>query len=740
MLGAIFITLFALLLSFSPARAQQPDERARTVIPHAEGEIVILSERQERAPGDLYIAEGRVEITYRDAILRADRVEYYQSERRAMATGNVLFMQGLQRFSGSRAEYNFASQTGKFYDVSGFTDREFFIRARYVEKIGPDRYLVEKGFITACHEAVPKWSFTITRANIDISRAASLRSTTFRIKQLPLLFIPYLRVPLERERRASGFLLPSTGTSTTKGRRISEAFYLVMGESADAFFFADYFSERGFGLGGTLRARPNDRTTLELSAYGVNDRKPEPERASGVDFKAIAETTFDNGFRAVADVDLVTNFRFRQVFSDSFRAATNSFERSVFFLTRNFDAFSFNFLLGRQETFFPVRSAIVRRTPLIEFKGLGRKIGSLPLYFYLDSSIAGLKRSDRLKETPQLMQRFDLFPRLSLPLQPFAGLSLAATFGVRETFWSDSLEEGSEERLTGRNLNREYLFFELAARGPALGRSYRPNGSSSFKHVVSTEVTYRLISGIDEFARIVRFDERDAVADSNEIEYALVNRLFVRGGEGTSELLSFKLAQKYFFDRSFGGAFAPGRLNQFYPLYTITPYLYLIDARRFSPLIAQLRFNPTPSLSLDLRADYDASKSRWRDASLTGLLRTERVFLAGTYFITRQLEPINLEGRSFPAGSLNTNQLQAQIGYGSTLRGFAASLTISYDIQRRQLLNSVGRLHYNWDCCGVAFEFQQFDVGLRVETQFRFSFTLKGIGSFGTLRRPEDLF
>ncbi len=646
LIRAILISLAACFLSLSAVRAQEPDGRARTIIPHAEGDVVILSERQERAPGDLYLAEGRVEITFRDAILRADRIEYYHGERRALAAGNVLFMQGLQRFSGSRAEYNFASQTGKFYDVSGFTDREFFVRAHYVEKTGPDRYLVEKGFITSCHEAVPKWSFTITKADIDVNGAASLRSTTFRIKRLPLLFIPYLRVPLERKRRASGFLLPSTGTSTTKGRRISEAFYLVMGESADAFFFADYFSERGFGFGGTLRARPNDRTTLELSAYGVNDRKPEPERASGVDFKAIAETTFDNGFRAVADVDLVTNFRFRQVFSDSFRAATNSFERSVFFLTRNFDAFSFNFLLGRQETFFAVRPAIVRRTPLIEFKGLGRKIGNLPLYFYLDSSIAGLKRSDRLKETPQLMQRFDLFPRLSFPLQIVDGFSLTATFGARETFWSDSLEEGSEERLSGRNLNREYFFFELAARGPALARVYRPNQNSSLKHLIATEVTYRFISEINEFDRIVRFDERDAVAGANEIEYALVNRLFTRSGEGTSELLSFKLAQKYFFDRNFGGAFEPGRQNQFYPLYTITPYIYLIDARRFSPLVAQLRFNPASSFSLDLRADYDASRNRWRDVSLTGFARTERLFLAGTYFITRQLETITIEGWS----------------------------------------------------------------------------------------------
>ena len=45
-----------------------------------------------------------------------------------------------------------------------------------------------------------------------------------------------------------------------------------------------------------------------------------------------------------------------------------------------------------------------------------------------------------------------------------------------------------------------------------------------------------------------------------------------------------------------------------------------------------------------------------------------------------------------------------------------------------------------WDCCGVALEFNQFDLGLRTESRFSFLFMLKGIGSFGNLNRPESLF
>jgi LPS-assembly protein len=64
----------------------------------------------------------------------------------------------------------------------------------------------------------------------------------------------------------------------------------------------------------------------------------------------------------------------------------------------------------------------------------------------------------------------------------------------------------------------------------------------------------------------------------------------------------------------------------------------------------------------------------------------------------------------------------------------------NYDITARQLQYSTSQLAYNWDCCGVALEYRQFDFGARNESQFRFSFSLKNIGSFGNLRKQERLF
>jgi hypothetical protein len=88
----------------------------------------------------------------------------------------------------------------------------------------------------------------------------------------------------------------------------------------------------------------------------------------------------------------------------------------------------------------------------------------------------------------------------------------------------------------------------------------------------------------------------------------------------------------------------------------------------------------------------------------------------------------------------SANQLQGEIEYGIPTRGFSSGLAIRYNFQTSQLLNSRTRLSYTWNCCSVTTEFRQFSIGVRTETQFSFSFWLKGIGSLGNMRGEDTLF
>ena len=57
------------------------------------------------------------------------------------------------------------------------------------------------------------------------------------------------------------------------------------------------------------------------------------------------------------------------------------------------------------------------------------------------------------------------------------------------------------------------------------------------------------------------------------------------------------------------------------------------------------------------------------------------------------------------------------------------------------LQSSAFQTSYNWDCCGVTFEYVRFKSGfVRNENSYRFVFSVANIGSFGTLKPQQQIF
>lgn len=707
--------------------------RVRLEIQSREGLVVIEADRLDREAGGVNVFDGQVVITYQDTVLKADHVVHDPVLKTAHAEGNVDVRRGLEWLKASRGDIDLETRTGTFYDVDGFTDQEVFFRAKVMVKTGPDTYTVQDGILTACNEALPKWSFRIGRAKLRVDSWARTKNTIFRIKNVPVFYLPYLIFPTGKRERQSGLLLPSTGNSSNKGRRISQSFYLTLGESTDLTYTQDYFSERGFGYGFLLRSRPNQFSSLQLDGYAVDDRLGQ----GGAILTGEGETRF-SGFRAVTDFSFVSSFEFRQVFSDNFFTATRPDERSILFMTRNQGPLSFNFAVAREETAFPGPNVIFRTFPSAHFRVHGKRLFDF-LYADLDASAEGLNREDGVLETPGLTQRFDFFPQVYFSAPIGDGLRVTPRLGLRQTFYSDSRSEDSQGNPTtaGDNFTRRYLEFTLDLKGWGLAKIYRDDkGQGRFKHVIEPAIRYRYLTGIDDFDRTLIFDEVDAVANTNEVELSLFNRFLIKRNGRPHEWLSVKLAQKFFFNEDFSGALREGRINQFYPLNTTTGFQYAALLRNSSPLTTVVRITPQRRISFDVRTDFDPDFERVRNFSITGSYGTRNLYLGTTYFTTKLLEP----------GTFQRNQLQGQISVGRLERGASLSGLFSYDIRSDRFLNYRARVNYFWDCCGVSLEYQGFSLGgdggsrVRDERQIRFSFFLKGIGFFGNIERPNRIF
>jgi LPS-assembly protein len=757
-------------------------------------ELTVYSTKQEMSGPEnarVFLYEGNVDVRIGTYRLQADKATVYEAENRVVAEGSVVFDQSdQQRITGSRGEWNYRTKTGYFVDSTGYTNQtqdgtRIYFTADRVERVSLDTIVATNVQVTACDEDVPKWSFHASKTRIKTGDRVYVYSPKLKLKNIPVFYLPYASVSIKPRDRASGFLTPTFGGSGAKGFRLSTAYYQTLGRSADFTFRNDIYTQRGLGFGADLRTRANSRSYLNVGFYTVKDRifGPSADDAhpdqGGSSLYVDGVHYFKNGFTAVADVNITSNLAFRQVFSDNIQQAISPEETSQVFINKDHDDYSFNFLARTQVTSLTNARIRIRQLPSISIDkrpGILSFFKNLPLYFSFSGAADGVSRKETVEDqvqfvndvggnpiiSPSIVQRLDLHPRFELPLN-FAGWTITASGAGRVTFYSNSLDPTTRNVLS-RNVTRSYGEFELDVRPPAFARDFRRGGQFFFRHVIEPYVVYRKLSGINNFDRIIRFDYLDAIADTNEIEFGIANRFFTRrstenvidgrlnDGDRENkpqlstqpyEALTITLRGKYFFDPFFGGALVTNRRNQFYPINTLSGFVYGGIPRRFSPVNVDARYRPRRDLFVDFRTDLDTISGKVRALSTTFGLSKEIIQVFQSFYYTRAIELSPdlarfADPRGLEAGTVRGSQWSPAVFLGNRDRGFFGGASFFFDFQKRpgrgnsSLISSTMTLGHAWDCCATAAQFSTFNVGLRKENRLVFSFRLNGIGSFGT--------
>lgn len=738
------------------------------------------------------VHEGNVDARIGVYRLQADKVTVYEASNRVLAEGNVVFDQGEQRITGSRSEWNYATKLGYFINSTGFTNQTqdgtvIYFTADSVEKVSINTIVIINAELTACEDSVPKWSFKTRRAEIKIGDRVRFKNPTFRVKNIPIIYLPFASISLKPRDRASGFLTPTLSGSGNKGFRISSAYYQTLGRSADVTIRQDIYTSRGLGIGADLRTRANSRSFLNLGFYSVRDRmfgddeSPENPDQGGSSFYANGVHYFPNGFLAAADVNVTSNLTFRQVFSDSIQQAISPEERSQVFVNKNSGDYSFNFLARSQVTSIPSARIRIRELPSVTLDKRPSPLKffeRLPVYFSFTSALEGVSRKETIEDaslfqqqvggpsivTPSIVQRLDFHAQFTVPFH-FDGWTITAMGGARATYYSNSLDPATRIVSSG-DIIRGYGEFELDVRPPAFARNFhKSDGSFFFRHVIEPYVIYRKIAGISNFERIVLFDSLDAVADTSEIEYGIINRFFTRRStenvnraaqrvaatNGTKsslanqpfDALTVTVRGKYFLDPYFGGSLVPGRRNQFYPINTFSAFTYGGVPRRFSPLNIETRYRPQRNMFADVRSDFDVQGGGMRNLAVSLGLSFPLIKAFQTFYYTRaiKLSPTLAQygdvNKNEP-GTLQGSQWSPSVFIGNTSHGLFGGLSLFFDFQDRtnqgssSLVSSTATIGFAYDCCTVTIQNYTFNVGLRNENRFVFSFKLNGIGAFGT--------
>jgi len=767
--------------------------------------VTIRAIEQEK-DGAVYKLRGQVQIDYGVYILSADQVTYNSDTGEAQGEGHLVLEGGPndEHIEAARGTYNVQDESGKFEKVIGSiglrvrnrrniftTSNPFFFQGKVVEKTGPDHYIVTDGTITTCTLPRPKWLFSAHKVVVDAGGNAKIYQTDFRVEGIPVLYLPFATHPVQKTPRQSGFLIPNLGRSSVRGYTVGESIFWAINRSMDLLAGAEYFSRRGWAPDGEFRARPTENSFADITFFSVFDRGLNGVNQGGTEVHLNSEDAFAHNFRGVANIDYLSSYVFRLAFSDVFAQAVNSEVRSEAFLSNTTGGVFLNATTRRYQNFQsanPGDVITILHAPGVEVSSVDQQVGSLPLHGNFDVDAEGLSRSEPSFSTAPLIGRFDLSPAASLPLH-VAGWSLRPAVSLRDTIYTQQLVPSGGVALTdvgtalSETINRKSLEASLEVRPPALDRVFdREILGRKWKHVIEPRVVYTYVTGVQNFSHILRFDDRDILSNTNEVEYAVVNRLYAKRLSGetedcapegmpalmvgaappsnrvpwertpvtaerpcqnapaTREILTWELDQKYFLDPTFGGALIPGRRNVFTSTVDLTGIAFLTDARRLSPLVSRLRASVSSRSDLEWDADYDFRAGRVNTSTILFNHHFGPFTVgAGDAFLH---VPGEISTSSTTPIAQKFNQFRSVLGYGSTNKvGFSGAVNLGFDLRLSQVQYGAAQLAYNWDCCGVSVEYRRFALAsVRNENQYRFTFSLANVGAFGNLRRSERLF
>ena len=239
-------------------------------------EAEAVEDGMTRFSGSVIVAQGSRQI-------RSDEVVHDQSEDVIEAKGGVRFWdEGVYVASdGARAEIG--EEIVTFAPAASFMleSEHGHGDAAEVRTFGSERITATDVTYTTCNPGEPDWRITAREVEIDrVEEFGTARDTWLEFKGRRVFHLPWISFPLS-DRRKSGFLTPTFGTSGPGGAEVTLPYYFNLAPNHDATLTARAMNGRGVQAQGELRFLSRAYGTGRLAAQHLpHDSKFDGDRTA----------------------------------------------------------------------------------------------------------------------------------------------------------------------------------------------------------------------------------------------------------------------------------------------------------------------------------------------------------------------------------------------------------------------------------------------------------------------------
>jgi LPS-assembly protein len=223
------LSLIALFLWPVTSTAQQQDASAALLIAD---DLFITAERE-------LVATGNVEAFQGGTRIQAREIRYNQSTGALTIVGPISLRDGdTMTVLADAAELSPDLQSGLLTGARIVMDQQLQLAAVQLERVDARYSQLYKTAVTSCHVCddgrPPLWQIRAKRVIHDREeRQLYFDQAQFRIRNVPVFYIPRLRLPDPTLDRATGFLIPEYYTSSELGAGIKVPYFIKLGDHRD---------------------------------------------------------------------------------------------------------------------------------------------------------------------------------------------------------------------------------------------------------------------------------------------------------------------------------------------------------------------------------------------------------------------------------------------------------------------------------------------------------------------------
>jgi len=218
------------------------------------------------------VLAGHVVVRQPGREVRADRARLtrYQNKINTLTlSGNVVYREQGRLLAGKSAHIDLQRENAEVIDAIYRLSRDFnpgqvcgdylcyglsaWGQAERITRDKDDNYTFTKATFATCPPNARAWSIAARKIKFNKKTLkGSARGAVFKIRDVPVLYTPYLSFSLDKTRK-SGFLVPIVGYSDRGGFLYQQPFYFNLAPNYDMTVSPGFFYKRGFIVTGEGR-------------------------------------------------------------------------------------------------------------------------------------------------------------------------------------------------------------------------------------------------------------------------------------------------------------------------------------------------------------------------------------------------------------------------------------------------------------------------------------------------------